>query len=309
MSDDASVAGRPRLPKVSILVRTTGRVPLLRQALASVAAQRYRRIEVVLVEDGPATLQPLVDEFAALHIVYAPLDRRRGRSAAGNEALRLATGDYCLFLDDDDGLYPDHVLHLVDAVLATGNHVAHCWALEVPSRYSAAGDRVVRQGAPRCAGHRGFSQLALLDDNYLPINSVLFHRSLYEACGGFDPELARLEDWNLWVRYASHNGPFATVPRVTAYYRVPMDERSNRRRDDELAASLALARKKHAELRFVFDAQQLTIEYARLRDEPLAPAALRRLLTRFPALRPVADVARRLVDRALAARRLQAPRV
>ena len=44
-------------PLVSIIVRTKDRPRLLRRALQSIAAQTYRPIEVVLVNDGGCDLE------------------------------------------------------------------------------------------------------------------------------------------------------------------------------------------------------------------------------------------------------------
>ena len=61
-------ASLPRRPKVSIVVRSIGRVPLLRRALATIAAQTYAPIEVVLVEDGSERGRALLAEFPALDV-------------------------------------------------------------------------------------------------------------------------------------------------------------------------------------------------------------------------------------------------
>ena len=46
-----------------------------------------------------------------------------------------------------------------------------------------------------------FSRPAMWHHNYMPIQSVLFHRSLFEQHGGFAEDMDQLEDWNLWTRY------------------------------------------------------------------------------------------------------------
>ena len=77
---------------------------------------------------------------------------------------------------------------------------------------------------------------------------MLFHRSLYEECGGFDPELDNNEDWNLWVRFAIQNRPFVCVPKTTALYRVPLHPDDNQERHERLLYYQDLARRKQAAL-------------------------------------------------------------
>lgn len=47
-----------------------------------------------------------------------------------------------------------------------------------------------------------FNRLLLYTFNYIPIQSIMFQKSLYEEYGGFDEKLDNLEDWDLWVRYS-----------------------------------------------------------------------------------------------------------
>jgi hypothetical protein len=89
-----------------------------------------------------------------------------------------------------------------------------------------------------------FNLLLLLWRNYLPIQSVLFHRSLYDENGGFDESLDYLEDWDLWIRYAVTT-KFIFIPNITSKYRVPI-ERSNAdkvRLNKLIDASLAIREK------------------------------------------------------------------
>ena len=53
--------------------------------------------------------------------------------------------------------------------------------------------------------HQPFDRITLWHHNYLPIQAVLFHRSLFEAHGGFAEDMDQLEDWNLWTRYTIHD--------------------------------------------------------------------------------------------------------
>ena len=81
-----------------------------------------------------------------------------------------------------------------------------------------------------------FTMERLLHENLMPIQSVLFRRSLFEREGGFDETLDQLEDWNLWVRYGAH-GTFAHVPKLTSIYRTPDDENERHQRHLALHAA------------------------------------------------------------------------
>jgi len=70
-------------------------------------------------------------------------------------------------------------------------------------------------------GHtRAFNRTLLCYRNYIPIQAMLFERSLYEESGGLDESLDALEDWDLWLRFAMR-ADFGFIEKLTSVYRVP----------------------------------------------------------------------------------------
>ena len=261
----------PRRPKVSILMRTIGRLPLLRRALATVANQTYAPIEVVVVEDGGNRARDIAAEFPTLDLVYVALERKVGRSAAGNVGLERATGEYCNFLDEDDELYADHVEQLVAAVVRTGKAAAYAVAFEAPSRIEK--DEIVEEGDASVVYRGPISRLQMLRYNQLPIQCVLFARSLFVAHGGFDVELDTLEDWNLWQRYLAAAGSFAYVDKTTSRYRVPLDQKQFAARRAKLDADYAAAVKKAESIILRVTVGDLKPELEKLRQVDTVPAS------------------------------------
>lgn len=206
---------------VSVIVRTTNRPDVLREALRTVANQTYPNIEVIVVEDGPAVSEQVVAEFRELlEIKYYSTTEPLGRCKAGNKGLELAKGTYINFLDDDDLFYADHVETLVAALQRDKDFkAAHSACYEAKVRTKS------QDGLEIVALHpffEPFDRGKLKARNLFPIQVVAFHRSLYEQYGGFDEKLELLEDWDLWLRYSKATD-FLSIPKTTSEFRTPAD--------------------------------------------------------------------------------------
>ena len=244
-------------PLVSILIRTRARAAWLREALESCAAQTYPNLEVVVVEDGPPTAQAIVDAMAPrLALRYHPTGQRVGRARAGNLAMAHARGEWMNFLDDDDVLFADHVEVLVEAARRSSALGAYGYAWETHTRVTDA-ERALYEETRRVPRHRRrFDRLTLWHQNYLPIQAVLFHRSLWERHGGFAEDMDQLEDWNLWTRYTIDDD-FVAVEKTTSKYRVPDDPREAAERQAKLDAAYAGAIERQRQLRLTLSAREI----------------------------------------------------
>ena len=219
-------------PLISIITRTyPGRELYLQQALLSVRNQTYGNLEHIIVEDGGNTHGELVGRARSItdHPIRYMAQDKVGRSKAGNVGLSHARGEYCLFLDDDDLLFADHVEVLVDSLLRNPDAFASyslAWEVATDTR------NVSGAGAYREMSYillekykQEFNSDLLVKRNYLTIQSVLFKRVLFLERGGMDESLDALEDWNLWIRY-SRNVHFVYVPKLTSLYRIPSDSKT-----------------------------------------------------------------------------------
>lgn len=232
-------------PLVSIIVRTCGRPAVLRETLVSLRYQTYPNIEVVVVEDGEPSSQTMIErEFPDMNIRYKASGEKVGRSRAGNMAMEMASGKYLNFLDDDDLFYADHVEVLVKTIEREKARAAYAFAFETPV--------VVHKKEPYCytvynylgVHKQAFNKIILCHHNYIPIQCIMFEKSLFEEHGGLDVTLDALEDWDLWVRYAQFTD-FASVAKTTSIYRVPHDRTIDAKRQKELDDALIRVREKH----------------------------------------------------------------
>lgn len=221
----------------SVVVRTCGRPEVLRQTLRALRHQTYPYFEIVVVEDGPAESQVVVEEeLAGMLFQYHATGQNVGRSRAGNIGLSLAKGAYLNFLDDDDFFYPDHLEMLV------GQMEQHPKA-DFVTAASMAMEVHIQSRAPYL-----FDPIAIYPmrydrmDNFLlcqscrmPIQSVLFKREMFEQYGGLNEALDGDEDWSMWLKYFSvgHriNKEQVDIPRATSVFLVPADIDAAKKRE------------------------------------------------------------------------------
>jgi glycosyltransferase involved in cell wall biosynthesis len=117
-------------PLVSVCIATYNRARLLTErAIPSVLSQTYKNLELIVVGDGCSDeTEELVrgigdprlrfHDLGSSHRVSYPDDPLRRWMVAGtaalNEALSLARGEYVTHLDDDDEYLPERLERLVD---------------------------------------------------------------------------------------------------------------------------------------------------------------------------------------------------
>ncbi len=210
-------------PPVTICLVHHERPALLRMAADSALAQDYPNLDAVLVDDGsesPASLAALEQveaDFAARGWRVVRQENRYA-GAARNTAARAARGEWLLFLDDDNVLFPDAVSRLVRAARFAG---ADC----VP----AASIRFTGDGDPRAdtASHgtpirflgaaRAWSHIA----NVVGDTCALVRRDVFEAAGGFTEEYrVGLEDLALYNRLIRDGQRVEPLPDPVYYYRM-----------------------------------------------------------------------------------------
>jgi len=263
-----SLREQPRraTPLVSILIRTVGRGAWLTEALESVANQTWPNVEAVVIEDGPATSQDVIAGFRGrLAVRYRATGTKVGRARAGNLALADARGEWLNFLDDDDVLFADHVEVLLEAVERSAVKGAYALAWETHTDIADRERADYSEIAHHTRHRQPFDRLTLWHHNFLPIQAVLFHRSLYDRHGGFAEDMDQLEDWNLWTRYTLDED-FVLVEKTTSKYRVPANPSDAAGRQARLDKAYADAIERQRALKLTlspYDVTRMAEEYAR----------------------------------------------
>lgn len=108
-------------PLVSVLMTAFNREKYIAEAIESVVQQTYPHFELVIVDDQSkdrtvqiARLYASNDERIQVHVN----DKNLGDYPNRNKAVSYAKGEFLVFVDSDDTIYPDALSYIVDAFKA-----------------------------------------------------------------------------------------------------------------------------------------------------------------------------------------------
>ncbi len=210
------------MPRFSVIVPAYKVQAYLHECLDSVLSQSYADLELIAVDDGsPDACGAIIDEFTARdpRVRSVRLPRNQGLGAARNAGLRVATGDYLLFLDGDDTLTPHALRAIADRLKETGEPdvLVHDYA-----RVDWSG-RTVRNQAAIQLTERGPASFGLEDrPGLLKLLTVVWNKTYrreFVEREGFTFPSGLYEDvpWTYPVLMAAES--IATLDRVCVHYR------------------------------------------------------------------------------------------
>lgn len=235
-------------PVVSVIIPVYNVAPYLREALDSVVNQTYKKLEIIVVDDGST------DGSGTICDEWAQRDKRirvfhkshEGVSEARNMGLLKCKGQLIGFADADDWLEPDMIellagkLNQADAVMCG-------------FQTCGTGIPVIRGTEPLADGTFEEIVRSLIKENgyFTAIWNKMFHREVIFRNQGailMDPALSFGED-EVWL-YEVLQGCkcISTVPRALYHWRIRGNSLSNAKALSKNRMSIVEAKKKALEL-------------------------------------------------------------
>lgn len=238
------------LPLVSIVAVCYNHAPFLPEALASIVAQTYPALEVLLVDNGSTDGSgAILREYAATRPNWHLLLLREniGLCPAFNLGYRQSKGVFLIDFATDDVLLPERVARQVAAFQALPPHYGVVYTdaelIDEASRHlryhlRGRGDRRY----PRPASGDVFTEV--LRRYFISTPTMMMRRATLDELGGYD-ETLYYEDFDFWVRAARH-WHFHFLDEVTTRKRQhprAMSRTAYRRHDPHLDSTLQTCRK------------------------------------------------------------------
>ncbi len=200
------------MPKLSVVIPTYNRAALLPAAVES-ARRAGSDLEIMVVDDASTDdTREVCRRLAGIR--YIRSSRNAGLAAARNTGILASSAELVAFLDDDDLRLPGSLDSQITALKAAPG-AAFCYGRVLVAdalRHLPTGEVLPR----RCPTGDIFWDL--LEQNFVPIVSVVAYRRSLIECNLFTAGLRGVEDWYLCLRMAEV-WPVAALEEPVAIYR------------------------------------------------------------------------------------------
>lgn len=218
------------IPLVSVLLPVYNCEQFIEEAVASLIAQSYRNLEVIVVDDGStdstsAILDTLAKQDARIRVIRT---KNRGLVAALNTSIEAAGGELVARLDGDDIAEPQRierqVIHMAEFkdCVAVGSNTTLIDVMGRPTPVQPS-ERTAITLPDRCKKFQRFPPAP----PSLPHPSVMIRTGALRKVGGYRSYFkSGAEDRDLWWRL-SRIGTFHCLKERLIRYRIHPKSRTN----------------------------------------------------------------------------------
>jgi glycosyltransferase involved in cell wall biosynthesis len=208
---------------VSVVMPSYQKARFIGDAIDSVLAQTYPRIELIVVDGSTDDTPRILDEYGSRITVIRA--EPRGISAARNVGIRAATGTYVAFLDADDTWVPSKIEKQIARFERDPAVGLVCSDASFRDETGVRPGRAFAGAAP-CAG---MVFPVIFADSFLGTLTVVVRRECFTDVGMFDEAITASEDHDMWLRI-SRKWAVDFVDEPLAEYRYSPDQASADRR-------------------------------------------------------------------------------
>jgi teichuronic acid biosynthesis glycosyltransferase TuaG len=211
--------------KVSVIIPTYNRFKYLINAIDSVKNQTHKSIEIIIINDCSTEKEYYEYDFKEIKIIHLP---KNSFSIIGypcpayvrNEGIKIATGKYIAFLDDDDIWFPNKLelqinamikenvkMSCTDGLIGNGiyeKNVIYC-KYNAEKNYNKL--KIIFKNKKSNLLDNGFPKI--WDFQFLQIHnccitsSVIIQKDILDKIG-YMKLLKNGEDYNYWLRVLNH---------------------------------------------------------------------------------------------------------
>ncbi len=194
---------RSEMPSVSIVIPVYNQRQYIKEAIDSVLAQSYEKLECIVVDDGSTDGSGEVARGLGARVICISQENQ-GQAAALNNGWSVASGEVLGYLSADDLIDSSAISQLVGRMCKSS---APAVVFSGYRLIDSSGQFIKEVEIP----FLGYEHM--LRSFTCPIGpGALFDRVLFDRSGGWDPTLRQLPDFEFWLRV----GQYAEFMRIAA---------------------------------------------------------------------------------------------
>lgn len=186
------------MPFFSIIIPLYNKENFIVNTLKSILDQSFTDFEVIIVNDGSIdSSEEKILKFNDARIRYFSKENG-GVSSARNLGIEKALANYISFIDADDYWYPNFLFEMYENIKRFPDQKVFSAAIEfeiskkvIPAVYS-----ITKTGDFEIVNYFSASS----KESVIWTSCAVFHKSVFETSGIFDPKIKISEDTDLWIR-------------------------------------------------------------------------------------------------------------
>ena len=210
-------------PRVTIVMPAYQAAETIGEALASLTAQTYSNLEIIVIDDGCTDATAEIAQYTAMKSngrVRIFRQENSGQAVALNAGWAQASGIYLGYLGADDVLYANAVEKIVHFLETHPEFIGAYPDYHLIDVHSKVIRRVYAPDYdPRDLVERFICQ---------PGPGALFRRAAFARTGGWNPSLRQMPDFDFWLRL-SRSGSLARLADHSRAFACMSDRRHSQR--------------------------------------------------------------------------------
>lgn len=226
---------------VSVVIPTYNRKEMLCECIDSVLKSSYKNLEIVVVDNcsSDGTVEAIQKEYTSKPVKVVVLQENLMAAGGRNEGIKVAAGEYILFLDNDNIVYPDMIELLVNE-MDKDESIGLVGPLTINvnqgnSIWLASGGYNFFTSRPTALFAGKTVDAQKLERRYVTCyspNAMMVSRGAVEAVGGFDKSYYAMyeeADFGYRILMAGYKEYIVTDARTSHMYHVGEDEQAKLR--------------------------------------------------------------------------------
>ncbi len=211
-------------PKVSVIIKSFNHEKYISEAINSILNQSFQDFEIVVTDDASTDKSTeIISSFKDPRINFVSLKQNQGISLTMNATLNRARGEFIAILNSDDVALPDRLERQVQYLNANSRVTA---LFSLPSLINEEGSSIQSspdfQSAIELADGPCNTWLRkfFFQGNCLCAPTAMIKRSAIIECGGYDPRLGSLNDFDYWLRMLTKGYVFHMLREPVTLFRI-----------------------------------------------------------------------------------------